>query len=266
MAKARKNSKTNTFLIIIAVIVVYNWVCDDAPTSSSGQKSEADDTIISAELTYARDFARSWPPLESDGGTGIAEQLVISNYYVILDGSGSMEEQKCSGNRNKMDAAKDAMVAFAQQFPADANLGLAVFDGNQLSQRVALGAVNSEAITREVLKTQPNGGTPLLNAIELGYQALETQAQRQLGYGEYHLVVLTDGEANSGQDPTPVINRILANSPVIVHTIGFCIGERHSLNQPGRIDYRAADDIESLKQGLTAVLAESADFTVTDFQ
>ena len=60
-------------------------------------------------------------------------------------------------------------------------------------------------------------------------------------------------------------SRLLAESPVVIHTIGFCIGEKHSLNQPGRIDYRAADDPVALARGLSAVLAESPDFTVTDF-
>lgn len=265
MAISKKNSRINTVIIIIAVVVMYNWVFKDESSSTSAPGDRSNSSASSPQLSYARDFARSWPKLGANADIGLAEQLVISNYYIILDGSGSMKEQKCSGQQNKMDAAKEAMVAFAEQFPPDANLGLAVFDGNKLSQRVALGAVDADAITREVLKTQPSGGTPLLNAITLGYQALEAQARRQLGYGEYHLVVLTDGEANSGQDPTPVINRILAESPVVVHTIGFCIGERHSLNQPGRIDYRAADDLESLKQGLAAVLAESPDFTVTAF-
>ena len=264
MAKAKKNSRFNTIIIIIVVVFMYNWVFDDEPSPSDQSKAGSSSSGTPA-LSYARDFARSWPALEAGADTGIAEQLVVSNYYVILDGSGSMDDKKCSGNRSKMDAAKDAMLAFAEQFPTTANLGLAVFDGNSLSQRVALGAVDSQVITREVLKTQPSGGTPLLDAIRLGYRALEAQARRQLGYGEYHLVVLTDGEANSGQDPTPVVNRILNESPVVLHTIGFCIGNRHSLNQPGRIDYRAADDLESLKQGLAAVLAESPDFIVTDF-
>jgi Ca-activated chloride channel family protein len=265
MAGRKKTSRINTILIIIAVIFVYNWVFDDDSTQQSGQAGSGSSSPVPPAQSYARSFARSWPSLDANTETSIAEQLVVSNYYVILDGSGSMEEQKCSGNRSKMAAAKDAMLAFAEQFPATANLGLAVFDGNSLSQRVALGAVDADAITKEVLKTQPNGGTPLLNAITLGYQALEAQARRQLGYGEYHLVVLTDGEANSGQDPTPAVNRILSESPVVIHTIGFCIGKRHSLNQPGRIDYRAADDLDSLKQGLAAVLAESPDFIVTDF-
>jgi hypothetical protein len=79
------------------------------------------------------------------------------------------------------------------------------------------------------------------------------------------LVVVTDGHASKGEDPTPAVNRILGESPVVVHTIGFCIGERHPLNQPGRTYYRSANNPRALQQGLETVLAESPDFSVTQF-
>ena len=215
--------------------------------------------------TFAQLFDRTWPPLEEGASVVTGDAMTRSNYYVILDGSGSMEESRCSGSQTKMAAAKDALEAFAAQFPGSANLGLAVFDGAGLSERVSLAAVDSSAMASRIQSVSASGGTPLLDALQLGYNALREQARRQLGYGEYHLVVVTDGEANSGQDPTPIVNVILRDSPVVVHTIGFCIGENHSLNQPGRIDYRAADDIPALREGLQAVLAESEDFTVTSF-
>ena len=91
------------------------------------------------------------------------------------------------------------------------------------------------------------------------------QGRRQLGYGEYHLIVVTDGQASSGQDPTGVVDEILASSPVVIHTIGFCIGEDHSLNQKGRVLYRTAQNAAELREGLEQVLAEAPDFTVTQF-
>jgi hypothetical protein len=58
---------------------------------------------------------------------------------------------------------------------------------------------------------------------------------------------------------------MLAESPVVLHTIGFCIGEAHALNQPGRTYYRAADDPGALRRGLDEVLAESPVFDLTEF-
>ena len=86
-----------------------------------------------------------------------------------------------------------------------------------------------------------------------------------MGYGEYHLVIVTDGEANDGEDPREAVDALLAKSPVVLHTIGFCIGETHSLNQKGRVFYQSADNPEELRKGLTDVLAEATSFNLDGF-
>jgi hypothetical protein len=58
---------------------------------------------------------------------------------------------------------------------------------------------------------------------------------------------------------------MLEQSPVMLHTVGFCIDERHSLNQPGLVSYTAANSPEELLQGLQGVLAEAQDFTPDKF-
>jgi len=78
-------------------------------------------------------------------------------------------------------------------------------------------------------------------------------------------VVVTDGEASQGEDPRAEVNSIIATTPIVLHTIGFCIDSRHSLNQPGRILYRQANDLEELRRGLQNVLAEAPSFTVLQF-
>ncbi|MEM9531909.1 MAG: vWA domain-containing protein [Pseudomonadota bacterium] len=247
--------------IVILVIAAGWWLTRDGGGFDEPQVSPGLPDIDA----YAAHFDRSWPELEAGASVAVANRLTAANYYLVLDGSGSMEDQRCSGSQSKMDAAKDAVAQFAQQIPGDANLGLAVFDGSGLSERLGLQAVNQTAFRQEVQRVTANGGTPLMSAVNLGYAALKQQARSQLGYGEYHLVLITDGEASGGEDPTSAVRNILEGSPVLIHTIGFCIGTDHSLNQPGRIDYRAADDPEALAQSLTAVLAESPDFTVTEF-
>jgi uncharacterized protein YegL len=264
MGRGRKK-KGSGFWVVAAIAFALWWMMrDDGGTGSVNTNTPA--PVIPTTDSFAAHFDSTWPPLADEAGVPVSENLTAANYYLVLDGSGSMQDSQCSGSVNKMQAAKNAVSHFGSQIPTDANLGLAVFDGNGLSQRTPLGQGDRTAFTQEVMKVKANSGTPLQNAIMLGYQALHRQAVAQLGYGEYHLVVITDGEANDGQDPTPAVNNILANTPIVLHTIGFCIGDRHSLNQPGRIDYRAADDPAALARGLTSVLAESPDFTVTDFQ
>jgi Ca-activated chloride channel family protein len=188
----------------------------------------------------------------------LEENLTKRNYYIIFDGSGSMKEN------NKLPTAKKALIEFVSHVPQNTNLGLAIFDGSGLFERVPLGNDRYE-FTNQVQKTKAAGNTPLEEALELAYTQLKKQAQKQLGYGEYTIVVVTDGEASPGHEPDIIVNLILAQSPIVIHTIGFQIGEDHSLNQPGKIYYKSAKNIDELSQGLEEVLAESENFVVTDF-
>lgn len=206
----------------------------------------------------------AWPPAKDDN-TPVAADLFAKNYYVVLDGSGSMNDRGCSGAQTKIEAAKAALTNFSESLPADANLGLLVFDGSGVRERLPLGTGNREQFSRVVNSVRANAGTPLGSSVRLAYSKLLAQGAKQLGYGEYHLVVVTDGAADQGNDPTPVVNQLLSESPVVLQTIGFCIGKNHSLNQAGRTIYRAADNPEELRQGLADVLAEAPQFTVTQF-
>lgn len=204
----------------------------------------------------------AWPPVHEGEIVSIADNLLAKNYYVILDGSGSMKEHNCSGKTNKMRAAKVALQQWSASVPADSNLGLMVFDGTGVSERVGLATNNRNQFIAAANSVQPAAGTPLERAVRRAYSRLTDQAQKQLGYGEYHLVVVTDGSASSGEDPRVVVNEILRESPVMIHTIGFCIGNRHSLNQPGKTNYLAANNVDMLKAGLKEVIAEVATFDV----
>lgn len=208
-----------------------------------------------------------WPPITGAGDTADMAALLRRNYYIILDGSGSMRDQGCSGEVSKFESAVPAVKAFIDSVPAQDNLGLFIFDERGASERVPLEVGNRDQLKEKLSESRPEGGTPLKSAIEWGYEVLTRQASAQLGYGQFNLVIVTDGEASPAeQDPTKVVNRILDRTPITVHTIGYCIGEGHSLNQPGRTRYSTAQDTAGLTRGLRAVLAEAEVFTPTQFQ
>lgn len=206
-----------------------------------------------------------WPPGQR-ADLQISKDLFAKNYYVVLDASGSMNEKGCSGAMTKIDAARRALAEFAKSIPAEANLGLQVFDAHGVREWLPLGVGNRKEFDAALARVRANGETPLLSALRNAGASLLAQGARQLGYGEYNLVVVTDGEASKGEDPTPAVNALLEQSPVVLHTIGFCIGEKHSLNQPGRTLYRAADNPEQLRAGLAEVLAEAPSFAVLEFR
>ena len=145
-----------------------------------------------------------------------------------------MGERECGEGSTKSQVSKKAFAEFLKVVPAKANVGLLVFDKDGVRERAPLGTNNRDKILAEVNMVQPGNGTPLFDAVAAGLPAMEKQAILQLGYGEYHLVIVTDGMANPGQEPDKVVNHILNNTPIVIHTIGFCINENHPLNQPGR--------------------------------
>jgi uncharacterized protein YegL len=232
-------------------------------TINGDDEADTDDAESAASSSPSPD---RWPPLE-DSSVATAPDLTASNYYIVLDGSGSMRNSRCSGDASKIDVALSALQRFVATVPAGANLGLAVFDSHGLGERVPLGTDNRTAFDSALSAIKARGGTPLRSSIQLAYDQLTIQAQRQLGYGEYHLVVVTDGRPDpEEEDPTDVVDRIIDQSPVVVHTIGFCLGEDHVLNQPGRTLYMAADSPEQLDQGLASVLAEAPSFDAANFE
>lgn len=257
------NHKSTGNSLTAALLILSLLACSDpqVPVSSTEVAAAAPPALKSLYSLKATD--NSWPALE--GVDKLAENPLTANFYIVFDGSGSMGGDQCTNGRSKMDEAKAAVSQFLGRIPSTANVGLFVFDMDGISERAPLGQNPRADLVNIINASRAGGGTPLSAAIEQGYRALTTQAKRQLGYGQYNLVVVTDGEASPGFDPGAVVGQVLQRSPVILHTIGFCIGEDHSLNQAGRTFYKAANDPKSLVQGLNDVLAEVPDFSVNQF-
>lgn len=230
--------------------------CDE-PTKPS--------SMPSFDSYAARGADNGWPTL-GDGAVQLSDNPNAPNYYVVVDGSGSMENVECSDGEPKLAVAKRALAAFLDRLPPGANVGVFAFDDDTMGERVRLAAEDRDAAKDAIRALRSGGGTPLSTAVAQGYEALMRQAVAQLGYGEYHLVVVTDGEASSGYAPEREIERLLEQSPVVLHTIGFCIDDDHSLNRPGYTLYKSANDPAALQSGLDAVLAEAPDFQLAAFE
>ena len=158
------------------------------------------------------------------------------------------------------------MKEFFKVIPADTNTGLFIFDANGAREVSPIAPTDSASLSLAINEISPGSRTPLGKSIRYAYQKLTDQAQLQQGYGEYHLVVITDGAASDETDMKRNITRLMKNSPINVHTIGFCLGEGHSLNQPGSINYKSAFNSNELTEGLRSVLSEAESFDASDFQ
>ncbi|WP_321493445.1 vWA domain-containing protein [uncultured Desulfobacter sp.] len=251
-------------ILYLFASMVTGVACEQAPPQQSTQTAK-DPAVLEPAHENKETTESAWPQVESDEHIEVAQDLTAKNYYVVLDCSGSMGEVNCSNGLPKLEVAKTSLKNFADLVPRDANLGLLVFQENKIYEGIPLGKANRDQFKTAVDATFNSGATPLFSAIRQGYLQLEAQGKKQLGYGEYTIVVVTDGEASDGEDPTRIVSWILDYSPIQIHTIGFCIGPDHSLNIPGRTVYKAADNPQQLEEGLQEVLAESEAFDVSDF-
>lgn len=260
-------SKHLLFVYVLLPFLLLAGCSEDPPQpvqpSSSQQATPPQTQTPTQSSTVAK--ADTWPFISEEQASGpVAENLTARNFLLIFDGSGSMRESDCAGSSQKIRVAKRAVTAWSKSVPADANLGLYAFhNGGKLTLPLASG--NRDNFMQAVDQIEAGGNTPLAQAMLYAYKTFTEQGQRQLGYGEYTIVVVTDGIANSAAELQRVVDMILSRTPIMIYSIGFCIGDRHSLNQPGRTLYRAANNPEQLQKGLQQVLAESEFFDEDEF-
>jgi hypothetical protein len=220
--------------------------------------------IPSLEL---RAGVQSQPDVSLQAGQAGAASLT-RNFYFIFDGSGSMSEaltRQCTGDRrfgSRLEGAKWAVEQFLPLMPRDVYLGLWIFDADGSRERVPLGPDNYGAFLTEVRRTRAGGNTPLTESIAQGVNRLVQQRDHQLGYGEFRLIVVTDGQATGR--PLPKAVTYAREQRIPIYTIGLCIGEKHDLRKYS-VSYRAADSIEALKRGLEETLAETSVFDPQTF-
>lgn len=243
------------FIMVIVFLLMAEW----------DETSSTLDLVENNSLSYGqRPLENSWPPVSESEKT-VSNDLLTVNYYIILDGSGSMEGSQCAEGSSKMAVAKTAITQFSQKIPAEANVALYSFDGRGRGELFSLSTENKALFYTKIKEIVPGAGTPLASAIKDAYRLLTKQATRQLGYGEYHLVIVTDGIASNNEDPRQILSTLLTESPIMIHSIGFCLDNTHALNQEGLTTYTAADNADELNQGLQAVLSESPDFSPDQF-
>jgi hypothetical protein len=245
------------------VLTALLFFCSESSTTSKPQPPQA-----SEEPAVAKNLWLEQKPVDISISEVSGEKAELTrNFYFILDGSGSMSEPTnadCGGDRqfaDKLQGAKWAVKKFLEHIPEDVDTGLYVFDNIAKREVVPLGSANRQAFIEAIDKIQAGGGTPLARAIIFGTDKLVEKYKKQLGYGEFRLVVVTDGKANG----IPEAALYAAKYGIPIYTIGLCVGKDHPLRNFS-VSYRAADNFADLSQGLQDTLAELPIFDVTRFE
>jgi Ca-activated chloride channel family protein len=245
---------------LFAVLAIGTFVagCDDKPDPNKAAQQQTQTTSASSQQA-STNKATTQPGKSVTQPAIQGEAATTRNFYVVFDGSGSMADcpPATSGKRNckpKIVGAKEALVNMAQGLPGDTNLGLFVFDDYGYREVVPLGPKNKAAFIAGVNAVRANNGTPLGEAIQQGVKVLQTQYQKQLGYGEFRLVIVTDGESN-GNVPLSRAVGDAKKATIPLYTIGFGIAGDHELRKYS-VHYWAADSETEVGKALQEAVTE----------
>jgi len=242
-------------LLTAASLAACNDNSSNTAMQAAGVKQAPPQKTQATKTDKHKDPSQVWPYIANASTEDITENMTAKNYVIVFDDSGSMHDT-CNSKAAKFEEGKEAVTQFINAVPEGVNLALYNMNAGFL---VSL-TPNHDVVAQALRDSRINGGTPLDTSIKRAYKALTKQGQAQLGYGTYGIIVVTDGAAGMGEDPTNTVNAIVDQTPVEIHTVGFCLGNNHSLNQAGRTFYTAADDVNTLIAAMKSVLAESESF------
>ncbi len=195
------------------------------------------------------------------------------NVEIILDASGSMAAQ--AGGKVKMEAAKDSILSFVNQLPADANVGLRIYGhlGSGKAEDKALSCGSSELVypmspyhqanfQASLDKVKPAGWTP----IELALNEAKKDLEKYDGESNTNIIYLvSDGVSTCDDDPIKAAKELYDSSiSPIINIIGFDVdseGQNQLIKMAEATDgiYQRANDENELKKELNKIseLAEA---------
>jgi len=249
----RNNCKAGALIIYLSVLALHVNSCVQS-TPGGGQAEQSEQEVQEPESPQIT--------ILFDESEGVAS--TTSNFYFAFDMSGSMNE-KCSGKR-KIDGAKEAVARFMKNIPDDVNIGLMIFgtrSGDGYAETLPIGSGNKDEFLKIIESLQPEGQTPLGEALLASVDMITEQYKKQLGYGTYRIIIITDGE-QTGIDLKQPCNYLARHGFIGLYSIGLCMKSSHTLKKYS-LSYRDANNYEELEQALVDATAESEVFDANLF-
>jgi uncharacterized protein YegL len=184
------------------------------------------------------------------------QQELRKTVVIVLDDSGSMKKDMGRDRRSRMVVAKQAMQRLIETLPDDTQLGIVLLNGakNKDGWIVPLGKLDKRQALRTVSELSADGGTPLGAVMQRAMDELLKLREKQ-PYGDYRLVVVTDGEATDAPVLKANLPKLVSRG-VVLDVIGVDMQAEHSLVQRSH-SYRRANDAASFERALKEIFAES---------
>jgi uncharacterized protein with von Willebrand factor type A (vWA) domain len=245
--------KAGALIIRLSVLALFVSSCIQS-TPGGGRAAQSEQEAEDSETNQIT--------ILFDESAGVAS--TASNFYFVFDMSGSMEE-RCSGKR-KIDGAKEAVTRFMKNIPDDVNIGLMLFGtnkGDDYAEALPVASGNKDQFLEIINSLQPSGNTPLGEALLASVDKIVEQYKKQLGYGTYRIIIITDGE-QTGIDLKQPCDYLARHGFIALYSIGLCMESSHTLKKYS-LSYRDANNYEELEQALVEATAESDVFDASLF-
>lgn len=242
------------FIGILAIVLMAFTMCCESPSNSNSSSTAVATTPTVTEAV-----------VNLDDPDGVID--VSSNFYFVFDVSGSMND-KCSGS-TKIKGAKKALLSFIEKVPADANIGLLLFgvgNGHDVKEVLSLAPynINKDEFIRIINKLSCNGSTPLARATTAATKKLIAQYKKQLTYGEYRMIIVSDGDANDNGNYKDALTYAAKYPFISIYGISLCMGGNNILADYA-VSFADASNYSELEKALEQSVAELPTFNPTDF-
>ncbi|AIW22693.1 VWA domain-containing protein [Vibrio coralliilyticus] len=184
------------------------------------------------------------------GGQSNLGRMMAKNVYLILDASSTTTKSSCFGYGSKHQVMESAVFNFIDELPSNTNLGVIRFDANGPNEITSLKPVNGTFLKQLLSETNAGGENPVAITVSYAYKSLQKQAIKQQGYGEYHIVLLTDGGSDNESELLAATRTITESSPVVIHAYDFCPRSDNVLSSKSNIDYKPLLNEENLRNAI----------------
>lgn len=146
------------------------------------------------------------------------------NVFIIFDDSGSMDGLYNS----RIDRARKATQSFIQDLDPNINLGIVALNAGLVKGLSKIGN-KQNYLKSKIAILNASGGTYIGDRLEYVNQVLKRQKELQAGYGEYIIVIVTDGEASDENKMYLEVEKAI-NQGFLIKTIGLDI-KQHKLQK-----------------------------------
>lgn len=166
-------------------------------------------------------------------GQVVAPSSDVTDFVLILDASGSMNDRLADGS-SKWQAAQRAAADLVRSVPEGRKLSLIVYGRDAQRKCQAIDVVkplsvlernDKQELVRYLEALKAVGHTPIANSLKVAGRELEAST------GLASIVLITDGMESCHGDPAAEAARLLARFPNLrggINVIGFCLGDKEA--------------------------------------